>query len=295
MPKDEIRLLRLSEKVAVSVVIPHFYASRENNLKGLLKDLQTQTFREMEVLVIRGVSPQGKAINEGVRAARGDVLVIIDDDSRLGHPEVIENLVRVIRDHPSVGMVGASVVTSDEANWFQKMAAKQFPRFQMPVVKEVIDSDLPGHPCAAFQKDVFVKVGMEREDILRGLDPDLRERIRKAGYRIVLAPETWIYHPLPDSLLKFIRVFLRNGYGSAYLESCHPEINFDTDEVVDSKHFVAKRSFFYRIFRFFLRLAGAFVTLRWLRLLGYSTYLVGYFFGYLRFQFFGSPRLQKVR
>lgn len=289
MPQDGIRLLRLSEKVAVSVVIPHFYVSRENNLKSLLEDLQTQTLREMEVLVVRGVSPQGKAINEGVRAARGDVLVIIDDDSRLGHSQVIQNLVRVIQEDPFIGMAGASVVTSEKVNWFQRMAGKQFPRFHMPIVSEVTESDLPGHPCAAFPTEVFIKVGMEREDILRGLDPDLRVRIRKAGYRVVLAPDTWIYHPLPESLPKFIRVFLRNGYGSAYLQKFYPEIAYDTDEALGSKAFVPKHSFLQRAVRYPLRLLSALISFQWIRFLGYLVYLIGYAGGYLRFAFSRRP------
>ena len=283
MSESPIEKILISEPVQVSVVIPHFSGVREANLKGLLDDLRQQTVQEMEILIVKGISPQGRAINMGVREAGGETLIIIDDDSRLGHPRVIENLVRTLREDPSVGMAGASIVTSKESNWFRRIAARQFPRYEMPIAEKAIDSDLPGHPCAAFPKRVFVQVGMEREDILRGLDPDLRVRIRKAGFRVVLAPQTWAHHPLPDSLIQFIRVFLRNGYGSAYLQVMHPEINYDTDEAVDSKGFVPKHSFLFRIFRFPLRLMQSLLTLQWLRLLGYSVYLVGYFIGFLRF------------
>ena len=280
---EKTEKIQLSEKIEVSVVIPHFYASREGNLKGLLEDLRGQSFKDLEVLIVHGVSPQGRAINQGVRASRGEILVVIDDDSRLGHPRVIENLVRVLRSDSSIGMAGASVVTSQNANAFQRLAGKQFPRYNMPVVTEVTESDLPGHPCAAFPKEIFIKVGMEREDILRGLDPDLRVRIRKAGCRVVLAPDTWVHHPLPESFLKFIRVFLRNGYGSAYLQVHYPEINYDTDEAVGSEKFSAKHSFLYRVFRFPARLLKSLLALQWIRFAGYSVYLLGYLAGYLRF------------
>lgn len=289
MEKGAIQRLQGGQNIEVSVVIPHFYGSREENLKGLLEDLKGQSFQEMEILIVQGVSPQGRAINEGVRLAKGGILVIIDDDSRMGHSRVIENLVRTIREDPSIGMVGASVVTSEKANSFQKAAGRQFPRFQMPVVQEVTDSDLPGHPCAAFPKEVFIKVGMEREDILRGLDPDLRVRIRRAGYRIVLAPETWIHHPLPENLFQFIRVFLRNGYGSAYLERFYPEINYDTDEALSSKNFAPKHSFLRRVLRYPVRLGKSLLSFQWIRLLGYSVYLIGYFAGFLRFTLFRAP------
>ena len=137
--------------------------------------------QDLEIVIIHGVSPQGKAINQGVRTALGEILVIMDDDSRLGHVRVIENLVKVLMQHSDVGMVGASVTMSDQENWLQREAAKQYPRYHMGVVQQVADSDFPGHPCAAFPKKVFIEVGMERENILRGLDPDLRVRIRNAG------------------------------------------------------------------------------------------------------------------
>lgn len=280
---SSVEKIELSNRVSISVVIPHFSPSRSGNLSGLLQDLRQQSMQEMEIIIVKGVSPQGKAINQGVEMARGEILVIIDDDSRLGHAKVIQNLVSVIQKNPSVGMVGASIVSSEKENGFQRLAAKQFPRYSMPVVKELTDSDLPGHPCAAFPKKIFVRIGMEREDILRGLDPDLRFRIRKAGYRVVLAPDTWAHHPLPASISKFIQTFLRNGYGSAYLQIVHPEINYDTDEAVDSKAFVAKEPFIYRVFRYPVRLIQSLLTFQWLRLLGYSVYLVGYLGGYLRF------------
>ena len=285
MEKDPVEKIRLSDRIEVSVVIPHFSKSRDENLQGLLEELRRQSIQEMEIIIVSGVSPQGRAINQGVRSAQGEILVIIDDDSRLGHPRVVENLVRVIRGDPSIGMAGASVVNSEKGTRFQKAAGRQFPRYHMPVVEKVTDSDLPGHPCVAFPKKVFVQTGMEREDILRGLDPDLRVRIRKAGYRVVLAPETWIHHPLPENLLKFIRVFLRNGYGSAYLQRFYPEINYDTDEALNSQNFAPKHSFLYRALRYPARLGKALVAFQWIRLIGYTVYMAGYLAGWIRFTF----------
>lgn len=292
---EQLKRITFSEPVRVSVVIPHFYPNREDNLKGLLEDLRSQTVKEIEVLVVHQVSPQGRAINEGIRAAKGNVFVVIDDDSRIGHSQVIENLIEAIQNDPRVGMAGASVIAPKEANRFQKMAAKQFPRFQMPVVKELTDSDLPCHGGVAFQKKAFMEVGMERDDILRGLDPDLRVRFRKAGYRVVLVPDTWVYHPLPASLKKFCRTFFRNGYGSAYLQAVHPELSYDTDESLHNGQFVPKRSFLYRLFRFPLRLMKSLLTLQWIRFLGYLVYTGGYLSGFLRFALSPPPSLNQKR
>ena len=282
---EPIEKIQLSERPKVSIVIPHFSESRKADLKKLIAQIKEQSFRDLEVIIVKGVSPQGKAINMGAKEAAGDVLMVQDDDSSMGHHQVIGNLVQVLQEDSSVAMAGASVLTPEDANPFQKRAAKQFPRFNMPVVKEVTDSDLACHGCVAFPKKMFMQVGMEREDILRGLDPDLRVRIRGAGYRVVLAPETWVYHPLPQSFLKFIRLFLRNGYGAAYVQVFHPEINYDTDERLHSRAFTPKRSLFYRILRYPIRLIQSLLTFQWLRFLGYFVYVFGYLFGYVKFSF----------
>jgi GT2 family glycosyltransferase len=291
---QRVKIIPLSEEVRVSVIIPFFYADREKNLEGLIDDFRKQTFQATEVIVVSGVSPQGKAINEGVKASRGRILMVVDDDSRLGDTRVVENLVGVLDRERGCGMVGASILTPPGANRFQKMTARQFPRFNMPVVKVLTDSDLPCHGCVVFPREVFLAVGMERENILRGLDPDLRVRLRKAGYRVVLAPDTWAYHPLPPTLRKFLKLFMRNGYGSAYLQVFHPEINYDTDENVEKDGFVPKRSFLFRVFRFPLRLLRSLVAFQWIRFLGYLFYFFGYLHGYIRFSLLGRAKSDKL-
>ncbi len=275
-----------STTVSVSVIIPHFYASRRPNVDALIANLRLQTYQNIEVLIVHKVSPQGRAINTGARAAQGKVIMVFDDDATFDQKDLVERLLAVLKDHPDVGMAGASIVSPDNINPFQRAAAKQFPRFHMPVVDQLTDSDMPCHGCVAFPREVFEKVGMERENILRGLDPDLRVRIRQAGYRVVLVPNTRVYHPFPETLGKFTRLFFRNGYGSAYIQTFHPEINYDTDEAVDSKKFVPKRSFIYRLFRFPLRLLQSLVSLRLIRLLGYSVYALGYAWGGLKFNLY---------
>ncbi|MBU2540542.1 MAG: hypothetical protein KJ593_01435 [Candidatus Omnitrophica bacterium] len=56
------------------------------------------------------------------------------------------------------------------------------------------------------------KIIIENENLIRGTNPDLRQRLREAGYRIALVPETWAYHPAPGNFLELISVFLRKAY-----------------------------------------------------------------------------------
>ena len=279
-----IQVIPVSDEPRVSVVIPHFYTQRKAQLDSLIAALKAQTFKSLEIIVVSEVSPQGRAINQGFRVAKGEILVIFDDDASMDQPQVVENLVRTLDENPDIGMAGASIISPDSLNDFQRKAAEQFPRFCMPVVSEVTESDLACHGCVAFPRKVFEAVGMEREDILRGLDPDLRVRVRQAGYKVVLVPKTWVYHPLPETLGKFVKTFYRNGAGSAYTQIHQPELSYDTDEETSSESFVAKRPLIYRIFRFPLRLLKSLLTGQWIRLLAYSVYLVGYLVGSVKYR-----------
>jgi len=265
----------------VSVIIPSLDGHRGGCVPRLLESVRGQRFTDVEIEVVKGVAPQGKAINQGAAKARGDILVILDDDSVLADETVIGRLVDVCDGHADVGMAGASIVLSPEATRFERRAALQFPRFHTPVVEAVTDSDLACHGCCAIPAGVFHAVGGEREDLLRGLDPDLRARLRAAGYRVVLAPHARIYHPMPGTWGALIRIFFRNGFGSAYAWRFRPGSVYETHEELDAAGFQEKTRLGYRLIRFPFRLLGALARGKMLRFGAYCSYAAGYGWGLL--------------
>lgn len=263
----------------VSVIIPSFDGFRDGCVPRLLESIETQSFKDFDIHQVVGISPQGKAINQGVSDSGGEILIILDDDSRLAHSEVFDHLVRTLEDDAEVGMAGASIVIPPESSEFQKKASSQFPRFNTPLVDVVTDSDLACHGCCAIRRTVFNEIGGEREDIIRGLDPDLRVRLRKHGFRVVLVPDASIYHPLPDGWRKLLRIFFRNGYGSAYAQKYQPDTVYDTHETLHSESFKEKRSLGYRIVRYPFRLIKACALFQWMRFGAYVSYAIGYGWG----------------
>jgi GT2 family glycosyltransferase len=219
----------------------------------------------------------------GAGLARGEYLLILDDDSRVPNRDVINNLKTVLDEDKSIGMAGASIVVPADSNWFQKKATQEFPRFNMKIVDRTTESDMACHGCCIIPKKVFVEMGGEREDIKRGLDPDLRYRLRQAGYKVVLAPNCWVHHPLPPTFVRFCLTFFRNGMGSAYCLKYRPETITETDESMDLKDFKAKRSLLFRVMRFPLRLIKALLTLKFLRFSAYIIYGIGYIYGLLKY------------
>lgn len=265
----------------VSLIIPSIDGHRDGMVPKLLASIESQSFRDYEVHLIAGVKPQGMAINLGAQKARGEILIIMDDDSELADTNVLANLVGCVDSSPRIGMAGASIVLSPDATPFQQRAAREFPRLHTPVVHEMTDSDLACHGCCAIPSHVFNEVGREREELIRGLDPDLRVRLRQAGYRVVLAPETCIYHPLPRSWNALLKTFFRNGYGSAYAQKVRPDLIYETHEALHSSSFQPRRPLLYRLCRFPLRLGLAILQGKLLRFSAYCGYAAGYLWGAL--------------
>jgi len=265
----------------VSIVIPSFDGERGGYVPKLLDSIRRQSFQDFEVHLVIGVAPQGRAINEGRARGRGRTLVIADDDSEFADPHVLERLIETLDSDERIGMAGASIEVSPVASRFQQRAAVEFPRLHTPVVDAVTESDLACHGCCAFPMSVFDAVGGEREDLVRGLDPDLRMRLREAGYRVVLAPRCRIYHPMPPGWRPLMRTFFRNGRGSAYAMKYQPDSVYETHESLDDETFRPRTTLAYRAARFPVRLAAALARGQLMRFTAYTAYACGYVWGWM--------------
>lgn len=263
----------------ITVIIPTRDGMRDGAVPKLLDSVKNQTFQDFEIQMIKGVTPQGKSINQGAAAAKGRYLLILDDDSCLADPHVFQRLLEACESDHLIGMAGASIVIAPDATLFQRRAAGQFPRFCTPEVDVITDSDFACHGCCLIPAAVFAQIGGERENLIRGLDPDLRVRLRAAGYRVVLVPGARIHHPLPDGWRPLLRIFFRNGFGSAYAWKFQPDTVYETHERLDMTSFHARRPFIYRVLRFPGRLLLAAAQGRPMRFAAYIAYGFGYIWG----------------
>jgi len=263
----------------ITVIIPTRDGIRDGAVPKLLESVNRQTFQDFEIQMIKGISPQGKSINMGAAAAKGRYLLILDDDSCLADEAVFQRLLNACEADSGIGMAGASIVISREASPFQQRAARQFPRFCTPEVDVITESDFACHGCCLIPAAVFARIGGEREDLIRGLDPDLRVRLREAGYRVVLVPGARIHHPLPDGWRPLLKIFFRNGFGSAYAWKFQPDTIYETHERLDMTTFHARRPFVYRVLRFPGRLLLAAAQGRFMRFAAYAAYGCGYVWG----------------
>lgn len=127
------------------------------------------------------------AMNIGIRSARGEIIVRADAHNVYPH-DYIENSVKYL-ECTGADNVGGPCITvpadnSFSANLVVAILTNPFgvgnSHFRISMREEFVDTV----PFGAFRKDIFGRVGLYNEKLVRNQDNDLNARIRKAGGRI---------------------------------------------------------------------------------------------------------------
>lgn len=203
----------------IALVIPALAGTPD----ALLESVRRQTLAPDELVVVRGVRPNGRARNQGVAQTSAPILVFVDDDAVLGDAHAIANLVAPLLADPGIGVTGAAKLLPPDAPWFQRWVAREVPRIEHPVVTQPLETN-PDPPsfyceitttCCAMRRTVFAQAGGFDETLVRGVDTEFFVRLRRLGYRFVLVPNTWAYHPAPANLRALLRKHFLYGVGHA--------------------------------------------------------------------------------
>jgi GT2 family glycosyltransferase len=196
----------------MTIVIPSLDGVRGGNLQRLLGDLLAQTYKSIEIIVSIDETPNGHARNVGIKLASpsSKYYAFFDDDVRLGTPDVLDNFVKAMQDL-QLGLVGASQLPPDNSSWKQRWIAYDLSKAKFPVQDRIVDTEMATHAGMACRRIVWEQMGGESDHLITGTDTDLRERLRASGYRVVVVPYTWVYHPLPTSFRAVLRAAIRNG------------------------------------------------------------------------------------
>lgn len=266
----------------VSIIIPSlYYNERRSAINDLMRDIEDQTFKDIEVIFVINDNRQGRAINKGARIAKGEIIVTMDDDTRLGNNKVIENLFYALKSNNSYGLVGAACEIPPNCSVFEKMVLKQVPRRFFPTQRVNRESDMVQHPCLAIRKELFFEIGGEDEELIRGLDPILRYRVRKNGYKVVIVKDTWIYHLIPKTLFKLAKMYFRNGMGSAFAKKFFPDRIYDVDRGYNEGYIPKRTIFAIRIFRGITNIIINCMEFKWINVFVLLSYYMGFLVEYL--------------
>ncbi len=211
----------------ISIIIP----SWTGDVSRLTKNIEQQTLRDYEIIVVRKVSPAARARNLGAQQATTNILLFLDDDAYLGHESVLETMVEVL-ENEQVAIVGASQQMPVQASAFQHAVARQVPRYVSPIVLDNVVSNPPlnGYGftaittlCCAVRRSVFEEVRGFDEELPTGEDTDFFYRVRRRNYNLVVAANCWVYHEPPASLQSLLRKNFWYGVGHVLEARLRPE------------------------------------------------------------------------
>jgi glycosyltransferase involved in cell wall biosynthesis len=229
-----------------SVIIPVF--NRPAELNELLQSLAIQTYKEFEVIIIddgstipskaiielyqhrlvirylfQNNSGQGFARNHGMELAKGDFFVIFDSDVIL--PENYFEVVLKALVNRNLDAFGGPDAASDDFSSLQKAMDFAMTSFWTTggirgKMKDPSNFQARGFNMGVARK-VFTATG-GFVDPNQGEDIEWSIRIKKAGFKLQLVQEAFVYHKRKNTLLSFSKQSFSFGRNRVNVSRFHP-------------------------------------------------------------------------
>ena len=185
-----------------------------DNTRNLMEEFKNNNESLSVQIVTNERQIQAAGFNEGVKHATGDVVLKIDAHSRIPQDFVQKNVNEIIAGAFVCGGNRPTVVDSDDD--FSKTLhiveesalGSSIANYRKSNVKRKVNSIFHG----MYRKEVFEKVGLADERLLRTEDNEFHYRVRKAGYDIIFNPEIESYQYIRPTFTKMIQQKFANGY-----------------------------------------------------------------------------------
>ena len=159
-----------------------------------------------DVQVIRNPENYGFAVasNQGAKAARGEFLLFLNNDT-IPTEGWLNALVDEVERHPDVAVVGSKLLYEDGTIQHAGVAFsrivflpyhiyRQFPA-DSPMVNRRREFQCVTGACMLVRREVFEQVGGFDEGFKNGFeDVDLCMKIREQGWHIIYRPDSVVYH-----------------------------------------------------------------------------------------------------
>jgi GT2 family glycosyltransferase len=208
-----------------SVIVPSFNGARL--LRDCLDSLERQSYAALEVIVADGASTDGTAdlvtsryprvrlltlrrnggfsgnVNAGLRAARGEVLCLLNNDAH-ADPQWVAACVETLERHADIGSVASKVVFADSGTinsagdlFCQDGVARQRGNGQPDNPRwdeaSMVFGAMGG--AAAYRRNMLIDVGLFDEQFFMYLeDVDLAFRAQLRGWSCIYQPLARVHH-----------------------------------------------------------------------------------------------------
>jgi GT2 family glycosyltransferase/radical SAM superfamily enzyme YgiQ (UPF0313 family)/SAM-dependent methyltransferase len=164
-----------------------------------------------------------KACNQGARAARGDYLLMLNNDT-LVTPGWLNTLIEAMEGDDNLAAVGAKLLYPDDsvqhAGVVFNHAGKVYHQYRYfhrdhPAVNKTREFQVLTGACLLIRTSVFFQAGLFDENFQNGFeDVDLCLKVRKLGYRLLYNPNSVVYHLESKTAGRFDRELDNSRYFS---------------------------------------------------------------------------------
>lgn len=210
-----------SSASSVSIVI--LTMNRSSHMRIVLENISRQSLTPEEIIIIdnhseeieqkknRELAEKYKAdyylMNEnlgvsggrnfGLKKAKGDIIIEIDDDAEFESIDAISNARKILKKHKKIGIIAFSILKSKNMD---------FRREEFPFFNKKKKLEKPLTECAwfigaghAFRKEIFNKVDYYNDFYPYGQEEiDLSIRVKDSGYDIFYAKNIKVFHNKTD-------------------------------------------------------------------------------------------------
>jgi GT2 family glycosyltransferase len=213
--------------MSISVIIPNWNGAA--HLPACLNALRAQTFRDFEIIIADNASADGSldllardygeaqvirldrnrgftgACNAGLRAGRGEFLILLNNDTEAA-PDWLAEVKAAFERHPAAGIVASKMLLYDRRNILHT-AGDIFKTDGTPGNRGVWQADQDQFAegpvfsanggSAAYRRTLLDQIGYLDDDFFFSCeDVDLAWRAQLAGWQAIYAPRAVVYHKL---------------------------------------------------------------------------------------------------
>ncbi len=236
----------------VSIVIP--CRNEENYIIRCLNSIMVQDYADakVEVFVCDGISTDSTvthvekhiashpnvhllknekqttpyALNLGINASKSDVVIILGAHSEL-YPNYVSKCIEAFSFETQIGCTGGvieNVYENETAEVIGKAMSSSFgvgnAHFRTGNRDGIVDTVAFG----AYKREVFDKVGLFDEELIRNQDDELNYRVTSAGYKIYLYNEIRSKYYVRASYKKLFKQYEQYGYWKVYVNKKHKTV-----------------------------------------------------------------------
>ena len=211
----------------VSVIIPNY--NGEKYILGCINSLKRQTFRDFDVIFVDNASEDNslqmtrenakpldiqyivnnanygfaKAVNMGIKASKGEYVILLNNDTKVGK-HFVEELVTAIESDENIFSAQALILQYNNRNridtagdfycaiGYEFSQGKDRPAGEYSEMGQIFSSCAG---AAIYRKKIFERIGYFDEDFFAYLeDVDIGYRAKLYGYDNVIAPKAKVLH-----------------------------------------------------------------------------------------------------